>query len=525
MKKTHIKPVILLFLMILSSCSDFLDEIPDNRLELDSKDKIRKLLTSAYPDNNHIIITELSSDNMDDIDENNPSTQRLYDELFLWQDVSDTGNDDPLSFWRESYNAIAHSNQALASIEKLNGEDLSAERGEALITRAYNHFNLVNVFAKHYNPNSSDTDLGIPYLTKPEVDLAPTYERETVAEVYKRIEADIKTALPLIDDNIYTIKTYHFNRNAAHAFAARFYLYYGKANEAYNHASFVVQNTPLRDWIALGNLARSVDVVGNAYISDVNNLLNITSVSSAGLVFGPYRISARYSHTRRIANTQTLMAPTPWSPDSTLSPFNNNSFNFDPFIYNAANFDKTLYPIVPYIFETTDPISRTGFSRTVSVPFTVEETLLVKAEALILLERYNEALVEINKWSNNFYTKDINVTLTDVNTFYNDLAYSTAQETNQKKELNPTTFTITNKDQENMLHYVLQCRRIATIHQGLRWFDIKRYGIEVDRLQYVPGTSPLEVREVGNKLTKNDLRRALQIPKDVISAGLTPNPR
>ncbi|XLL74012.1 RagB/SusD family nutrient uptake outer membrane protein, partial [Myroides odoratimimus] len=38
-------------------------------------------------------------------------------------------------------------------------------RAEALLARAYNHFMLVNLWAKHYNPATAESDLGIPYVT------------------------------------------------------------------------------------------------------------------------------------------------------------------------------------------------------------------------------------------------------------------------------------------------------------------------------------------------------------------------
>lgn len=72
-----------------------------------------------------------------------------------------------------------------------------------------------------------------------------------------------------------------------------------------------------------------------------------------------------------------------------------------------------------------------------------------------------------------------------------------------------------------MVHYVLQCRRILTLHEGLRWFDVKRYGISVNR--YLNGANGEYT--VSDVLEQNDLRKAIQVPKDVISAGLTPNPR
>ena len=106
-----------------------------------------------------------------------------------------------------------------------NPQSLSAQRGEALLCRAYNHFVLATTFCKAYSTNA-DKDLGIPYIKEPETSVNPQYSRGTVAEVYQNIAADLEEGLPLIDDNIYSRVKYHFNKKAAYAFAARFYLYY-----------------------------------------------------------------------------------------------------------------------------------------------------------------------------------------------------------------------------------------------------------------------------------------------------------
>lgn len=64
------------------------------------------------------------------------------------------------------------------------------------MARAYSHFVLVNLFGKHYNTSTSSTDLGVPYMTAPEVTLNPQYTRNTVAEVYAAIDKDLAEGLP-----------------------------------------------------------------------------------------------------------------------------------------------------------------------------------------------------------------------------------------------------------------------------------------------------------------------------------------
>ena len=71
-------------------------------------------------------------------------------------------------------------------------------------------------------------------------------------------------------------------------------------------------------------------------------------------------------------------------------------------------------------------------------------------------------------------------------------------------------------DQKPFIHCVLHFRRIETLHDGLRWHDIKRYGIEITHKR---GTEPVRT------LVWNDDRRAFQLPQDVRMAGMTPNPR
>lgn len=77
-------------------------------------------------------------------------------------------------------------------------------------------------------------------------------------------------------------------------------------------------------------------------------------------------------------------------------------------------------------------------------------------------------------------------------------------------------FTVTEGDQESLIQCLLHLRRIETLHEGLRWYDIKRYGIEIAH-----NRDGLE----DDVLLKDDPRRAIQIPQDVINAGLTANPR
>ena len=283
----------------LSSCDDFLDEMPDNRTELDTEAKITNLLVSAYPETNYALLAEMASDNTDDNGGTWTAYNKLQEEAALWKDVTDKDSDSPYNLWNDCYKAIASANAALDAInEKGNPASLDPQRGEALMCRAYNHFVLVNIFSKAYSPKTSTKDLGIPYMTHLETTVSPEYTRGTVAEVYEKIAADIEAGLPLLNDAIYTVPKYHFNKKAGYAFAARFYLYYVKDDKsnydkAIQYATVVLTENPtamLRDWATVGALSPNNSIRATAFInvSEKANLLLYSTNSSWGRIHGPY---------------------------------------------------------------------------------------------------------------------------------------------------------------------------------------------------------------------------------------------
>lgn len=66
MKNKSFITLLSVSLLAFSSCSDFLDTLPDSRTEINSTDKISPLLVSAYPTTLPLLIGELSSDNVMD---------------------------------------------------------------------------------------------------------------------------------------------------------------------------------------------------------------------------------------------------------------------------------------------------------------------------------------------------------------------------------------------------------------------------------------------------------------------------
>lgn len=519
----------------LTSCNEWLDVMPDNRAEVDTAEKVEKLLVSAYPENAYIMMAEVSSDNVDDFGEDSPYVNRLYTQIYQWDEVTETDNEDPKQVWSALYGAITNANQALAAIEEMGADtpELKASKGEALLCRAYHHFMLASIFCKAYNPATAATDLGIPYMDAPETELNPKYERGTVAEVFEKIEKDLKEGLPLVNDAGYSVPKYHFNQKAAYTFASRFYLNYGKWDECIEWASKALGTAPkevLRDYETLKSLPKDLAVVGPQYNSTnaKNNFLIQTAYSALGLLFGPYYYESRITGGNMLMQTELLnLAPWGGFAPATGSYTYGNMYKLTPYVYVATGFDKTIWPRLNYLFEYTDPVAGIGYYRTIYAAFTGEEALLNRAEAYIMKEMYEEALADMNLWTNNTLNaaRCERTTLTDesIKEWVNGMEYYTDDAPTPKKALNPilTSFE-QGSDMEAYVHAILYIRRVEFYMMGMRWFDVKRYGIEITRRKL--GTT-LEVLETYDRLTKDDERRAIQLPKDVITAGLTPNPR
>jgi len=545
MKKLNLIYIFATSLLALTSCDDYLDKVPDDRAEVNTVDKVAKLLVSAYAGNNSNLILEMSSDNARDNGSTYDFDELEQEEAYLWKDQTSTDNDAVQSVWDACYMAAAHANQALAAIEEMgNPAEMSAYRGEALLARAWAHFQLANVFCLGYNPATADTDMGLPYSLAPETTVKPDYQRGTMAELYKHISDDIDEGLPLINDNIYTVPKYHFNQKAAYAFAARFNLFYQKWDKCIEYANAALGSNPsnyLRNWTHLvKELASDYETRCNAFVSASENcnFLLQTAASSSGYILGAWNLGNRYGHDQpSIARQETYRAAGIWGAWD--SPVNAGLL----MSHSCWGPVQTLNISKYYgYFEYTDKVNRIGYRRNVYVQLCGDETLLCRAEAYAVKGDLANALKDMNLWLSTNTGSGLQATQELVNLRYGTFdpetgtgmmymedaegkplpatAYDVKLEHygTPKKHLHPLGFTIGEEgsDQENMIQFILHMRRCQMMQEGGRWCDIKRWGIEIAHNRE---------GQPDDLLLLNDPRRALQLPADVISAGLTPNPR
>lgn len=516
--------VTVVFGVSLTSCDKYLDELPDNRMEITTIEKVNKLLTSAYLSNDALYLAEVMSDNIDSYGSSNPYSSRFADQVYSWRDVTESDNQDPERFWEDCYDRIAAANLALEAIDQLDDAADSQRRqarGEALLCRAYAHFMLANVFCQAYSSQTAADNLGIAYMDHPAREITEQPERGTLAETYQKIQSDLEEALTLIGDD-YTVPKYHFNTKAAQAFACRFYLYSEQWDKAIYYANLCLGSSPgvqLRDWAYMATMTQTYDALTQHYIDAALNcnLLMLTSYSYMGLVFGPYQYLSRYAHGRFLATHEDGQADNVWG---------DASFYQGMHTFAATNLDKTIFYKLPYLFEYYDAVAGTGYFRTVYPAFTMDETLLNRAEAYVLTGHYDEAAADLTTWMQNIIETDRVLTPTYVRAFYNAVGYCYDEDgmnSTIKKHLHPKFDIGTEGDMtEAMLQCVLGFRRIETLQAGMRWYDIKRYGIEIVRRVIDANGEP---ERVTDRLVVDDPRRAVQIPLKVRTAGVQPNPR
>lgn len=593
MKAKYFSIVAGVALMTLSSCNDFLDKVPDTRVYLANVEQLRQLMVDGYMSTNIATTCELSSDNV--VDNNAPPTLSTgmrynlsaYDlsdvQLFAWDDVNmSNDNDTPSGIWSGCYGAIASCNAVLQRVEEFetNGADengelsasdkekLSAVKGEALVSRAFHHWMLAQVFCMPYGTDQQNAEYkGLPYITKPETTVNPQYDRGNLADFYKMIEKDLLEGLPLINNLIYEVPKYHFNKQAANAFAARFYLFQRKYNLAVHFANEAFQgNDPAT---LLNDIWRQDDFY---YISDIGRYAtsierpgNWLLVSNYSTWWRRFVSSGRFA-CNGVAKRGTVQGPGPsWEDCKYTNSRTGEKFSMNPsfngYCGTAGGADYGTYYAGNCFeqFEYTDKLAGIGYCHEIRAEFTAEETLLVRAEAYIMMNELEKGFADLHTWDEN-RRNNLNQTSSyrELTTsllvrFYNNAMNNyNAQNPNDPLNYNygiakpihieevcatpkHVTLNIDEKTGELSLGAesdradwkvddtrmpYLQCvqhfRRLELVHTGMRWLDIKRLGLS---FRHMVGTDRVETLKV------LDERYAIQIPYQSIVAGMEVNPR
>jgi starch-binding outer membrane protein, SusD/RagB family len=133
--------------------------------------------------------------------------------------TADANNGIISNYWTFSYEAIARANNVIAKVPAVHMDDSLKSRiiGEAKFIRAYNYFNLVNVFGK------------VPLKLEPQITQASiNVPLSEVTDIYKQIEQDFSDAADALPVSYTTADQGRVTRGAAIAMLGKACLYQQK---------------------------------------------------------------------------------------------------------------------------------------------------------------------------------------------------------------------------------------------------------------------------------------------------------
>ena len=241
----------------LLGCGAFITACEDNFTDLDRNfilvegdiinnvNDVNRLLAGTY---NAINYTTIFSRNSLAADEALVGSGNRGQGLQEFDFQVSSGDAAPTGLWASGYNTIDNANRVIESLENITIEDdemdlANSIRGQALAIRAFSHFDLLRAFAEDFDSSTPGVILQLRTLSFPE-DSSLELPRATVGEVLQSINDDLDDAEALIPASLnsdYEV----FNLNVIAALRARMALYTEQYDDAVDYATQVLGNIPL----------------------------------------------------------------------------------------------------------------------------------------------------------------------------------------------------------------------------------------------------------------------------------------
>jgi starch-binding outer membrane protein, SusD/RagB family len=283
---------------LITSCKKNLDQFPQDGIELtqsfktmaDAKawdvgmyNRMRGVLYSTY-----MISQDVQADQLNaslDYGNRNGNPHRWGTSL---------NSDDGIlsTTWAAYYSSITNINLALENFPKITPvtpveiTDMNRYKGDALLARAFMYFELIQRFAKPFEPATANTDPGVPLVLTYDINAKPS--RATVKAVYDQIIADINAARPLLIAPGALAAT-KFNAHSVLALEARVRLNmqdwtgaFAAADALINSGLYPLANTAANIG-AIWKTDATNEAILNAFVSKPNEL-PATNVIYLGLV-------------------------------------------------------------------------------------------------------------------------------------------------------------------------------------------------------------------------------------------------
>lgn len=264
MKTRYIKVVFFLLLTGLFSCQDFLEESSQDEVIPSKIEDLDQLLAyEAYPRREKPLypylcmldddVEQYISSNSGDADitkklsyiylwggRNSTSNQTMFEDFLNLTVNSYPRADIKVDSYETFYKMIAGCNVVIDMIDEVSGETGTKNRvkGEALVLRSFHYFNLINLYAWPYNAPAAPkgNSQGIPLKLSSAI-YPNTIVRSSVAQVYASIIEDVEEGIRLLEHS--QGSKFRIGVQAAHLLASRYYLFMENWEKVIEHTGAI----------------------------------------------------------------------------------------------------------------------------------------------------------------------------------------------------------------------------------------------------------------------------------------------
>jgi len=293
--------ILLLILAVFSSCSDWLDIKPKGKIIPVRVEDYRLLMDQSQSRGSSSGFVEsygnvlYSTDDVSISDEGFDNNYGLTKQsIYTWAEKFYLDEEED-GVWSSLYSQIYVCNVVITEVLETEGDEDEKKKlyAEAKIQRAYAYFLLTNIYGKHYNEETADTDLAVPLNIIPIIE--GSLSRATVAEAYKLIEDDISEVIDFLPET--SELNHRPTKAAAYALLSRVLLYKGDYNNSMIAADkSLAVSSFLYDYNALGKNAwysTVVDLPENPFNKEV--LLNKSATNNYSLIYPSNELKSLYN--------------------------------------------------------------------------------------------------------------------------------------------------------------------------------------------------------------------------------------
>ena len=210
--------------------------------------------------------------------------------------------------------------------------------------------------------------------------------------------------------------------------------------------------------------------------------------------------SPRYFHNQTLATSETCLSAGLWGSSDYLylKPFSTTGFVAS-ILRKSGLYDGGYLYYMPVLFST-------------------DETLLCRAEAYALKKMYPQSAADITSWQRAYTRNKSALTPDQINAYYDKMKFLHAFHATDAQETASSRFHYRGRDAGK---YSSLYSAHTPCHYPARGDALARY----QTVRYYDLPSQHATQRVTDEMPPNDLRRAIQIPRNVIVAGMQPNPR